>query len=240
MSGLTSSVANSNWAARSILNPNEKVASNSSYLVKDRINLSMTFQKALFANLKSTFGVFYEGRSGKPYSWTVNNDLNGDGVAGNDLMYIPKAFGSGEVVFRGDTATDKTNEKRFWDVVNQYSDLLNSAGSVVKRNASFAPWTNSIDMRFTQELPGLYKQNKAVFILDLFNFGNLLNKRWGRINEVGFQSGGGTARSFVDFAGLDTQGKYVYNVRSSVEGYDTRQIKGESQWAIQATLRYEF
>jgi len=89
-------------------------------------------------------------------------------------------------------------------------------------------------------LPGLYKNNKAVFILDLFNFGNLLNKKWGRISEVGFQSGGGQARSFVDFAGLDPQGKYVYNVRSTVEGYDTRQIKGESQWAIQATLRYEF
>ncbi|MFZ6800514.1 carboxypeptidase regulatory-like domain-containing protein [Undibacterium sp. Di24W] len=240
VNGLTSSVSNSNWAARSILNPNEKVASNSAYLVKDRINLSMTFQKALFDNLKSTFGVFYEGRSGKPYSWTVNNDMNGDGVFGNDLMYIPRAFGSGDVVFRGDTATDKTNETRFWDVVKDNQELLGAAGGVVKRNASFAPWTNSIDMRFTQELPGLYKQNKAVLILDLFNFGNLLNKKWGRINEIGFQSGGGQARSFVDFAGLDPNGKYIYNVRPSVEGYDTRQVKGESQWAIQATLRYEF
>lgn len=240
MNGLSSSTSNSNWAARSILNPNEKVTSNSAYLVKDRINMSMTWQKSFFATLKSSFGVFYEGRSGKPYSWTINNDLNGDGVFGNDLMFIPKAFGSGEVVFRGDTATDKTNETRFWNVVNQDTDLLNAAGGVVKRNASFAPWTNSIDMRFTQELPGLYKNNKAVFILDLFNFGNLLNKKWGRINEVGFQSGGGQARSFVDFAGLDPQGKYVYNVRSAVESYDTRQIKGESQWAIQATLRYEF
>ncbi len=240
VNGLTSSTSNSNWAARSILNPNEKVTSNSSYLVKDRINVSLTWQKALFANLKTTFGVLYEGRSGKPYSWTVNNDLNGDGVAGNDLMYIPKAFGSGEVVFRGDSATSKANETRFWDVVNQNQDLMNAAGSVVKRNASFAPWTNSIDMRFTQELPGLYKQNRTIFVLDLFNFGNLLNKKWGRINEVGFQSGGGQARSFVDFAGLDPQGKYVYNVRSNVESYDTRQVKGESQWAIQATLRYEF
>jgi hypothetical protein len=26
-------------------------------------------------------GVFYEGRRGKPYSWTYINDLNGDGMA---------------------------------------------------------------------------------------------------------------------------------------------------------------
>lgn len=240
VSGLTSSTSNSSWSGRSVLNPNEKVAANSAYLVKDRINASLTWQKAFFGSMKTTFGVFYEGRSGKPYSWTINNDMNGDGVAGNDLMYIPSAFGSGEVIFRGDTATDKTNETRFWNVVNENQELANAAGGVVKRNTSFAPWTNSIDMRFTQELPGFYKQNKAVFILDFLNFGNLLNKKWGRINEVGFQSGGGVARSFVDFAGLDPQGKYVYNVRSTVEELNVRQNKSESQWQIQATLRYEF
>jgi hypothetical protein len=240
VNGLTSSVANSNWASRASLNPNEQIASNSAYLVKNRVNANMTWQKAFFGTLKSSIGVFYEGRSGKPYSWTVNNDLNGDGVAGNDLMFIPSAFGSGQVVFRGDTATSKVNETRFWEFVNSNSDLSKSVGGVAQRNDSFAPWTNSIDMRFSQELPGLYKQNKAVFILDLFNFGNLLNKKWGRINEVGFQSGGGVARSIVDYAGLDAQGKYVYNVRNEVESTEVRQAKGESQWAIQATIRYEF
>ncbi len=240
VSGLTSSTSSSNWAGRSILNPNEEVASNSSYLVKNRINANMSWQKAFFGSLKSSVGVFYEGRSGKPYSWTINNDLNGDGVAGNDLMYIPSKFGSGEVVFRGDTATSTVNEAKFWDVVNANSDLASAAGGVVKRNASFAPWTNSLDMRFTQELPGFFKKNKTIFALDLFNVGNLLNKKWGRINEIGFQSGGGQARSFVDFAGIDPNGKYVYNVRQDVEGYDVRQAKGESQWAIQATIRYEF
>ncbi|WP_245937071.1 TonB-dependent receptor [Undibacterium pigrum] len=239
VSPLTSSVANSNWAARSIFNPNEKIAANSAYLVKDRINATLTWQKAFFSNLKTTLGLFYEGRSGKPYSWTVNNDLNGDGVAGNDLMYIPSAFGSGQVVFAGDTATSKVNETRFWEFVNANPDLAKSAGGVAKRNSSFSPWTNSFDLRLSQELPG-YKNNKAVFTLDLFNVGNLLNKKWGRINEIGFQSGGGQARSFVDFGGIDAQGRYVYNVRKEVEGYDVRQVKGESQWAIQATVKYEF
>ena len=48
------------------------------------------------------------------------------------------------------------------------------------------------------------------------------------------------ARSFVDFAGLDASGKYIYVVRNDVERQDLKQAKGESQWAIQATLRYEF
>lgn len=241
VSPLTSSVSYSNFAARSIFNPNEQKAANSAYLVKDRINANLTWQKNLISNLKTTVGMFYEGRSGKPYSWTVKNDLNGDGVAGNDLMYIPSALGSGQVMFLGDTATNHTNEARFWDIVNANPDLAKAAGGVVSRNASFSPWTNSFDMRLSQEIPGLFGKNKAVFVLDLFNVGNLLNKKWGHIDEVLFRSNGGTARSFVDYVGIDAaSGRYIYNVKKEVEALETRQVKGESQWAVQATLRYEF
>ena len=241
VSPLTSSVSRSNWAGRSVFNPNEEVASNSSYLVKDRVNAQLSWEHRFFGTYKTRFGAFFEGRKGKPYSWTVNNDLNGDGLGGNDLMYIPKAMGSGDVLFFGDTATSHANEQRFWDIVNADKDLRNGAGTVLKRNGSFAPWTNSIDMRISQEVPGLWKNNKGTIALDFFNVGNMINKRWGRIPEVGFQSNGGQARSFVDFAGLDpATGKYIYNVRPSVETIDLRQVKGESQWAMQVTLRYEF
>lgn len=51
----------------------------------------VNFRKAFFGNYNTTFGLFYEGKSGKPYSWTFNNDMNGDGTNSNDLMYIPSA-----------------------------------------------------------------------------------------------------------------------------------------------------
>jgi hypothetical protein len=239
VSPLTSSTSSSNYSARSSFDPNEEVNANSSYLVKDRISALVNFQKRFFGSYKTTFGMFYEGRAGKPYSWTVNNDLNGDGLAGNDLMYIPSAPGSGQVVFLGDTATSHANEDKFWSIVNSSSILKKSAGGVTGRNTAFAPWTNSVDLRIAQEIPGLFGNNKASLSFDLFNVGNLLNKKWGRINEVGFQTAGATARSFVDYVGLDASGKYIYRVRD-VETIDIRQVKGESQWAVQATLRYEF
>jgi hypothetical protein len=239
VSALTSSVSNSNWAGRSVFNPNEEVASNSSYLVRDRVNATLGWQHRFFTGYATRVGVFYEGRKGKPYSWTINNDLNGDGLGGNDLMYIPKAMGSGDVVFYGDSATSKVNEEKFWSIVNAHDDLRNAAGGVVRRNGSFAPWTNSIDMRVSQEVPGFFGGHKGLFSLDFFNVGNMIKKRWGRINEVGFQSNGGQARSFVDYAGM-VDGKYVYQVRQNLETVDIRQAKGESQWAIQATVKYEF
>jgi len=239
VSNLSSSTSGSNFGARASFDPNENVAANSSYLVKDRVNASVSWEKAFFGTYKTIFGAFYEGRTGKPYSWTFNNDMNGDSVSSNDLMYIPSAFGAGEVIFRGDTATNRANEQRFWDTVNSTKELSSNTGKVIGRNNSFAPWTNSIDMRITQEVPGLFAGHKGAIAIDFQNVGNMLNKKWGRINEVAFASAGGNARSFVDYAGMQ-DGKYVYQVRDQVEDYVTKQARGESQWAIQVTARYEF
>jgi hypothetical protein len=241
VSPLTSSVSNSNFRARSVFNPNEEVAANSAYLVKDRVNALVNFQQKFIGAYNTRIGVFYEGRSGKPYSWTYKNDLNGDGVAGNDLMYIPKAPGSGEVAFYGTTAAERAaTEARFWDIVNSEEDLRDAAGGVVGRNKSFSKWTNTFDLRLSQEIPGFFKRNKAVFTLDFLNFGNLLNKKWGHIEEVPFASAGGNVRGFVDYAGLDAQGRYVYSVRNKADDVTIKQQKNESQWAIQATVKYEF
>jgi hypothetical protein len=89
-------------------------------------------------------------------------------------------------------------------------------------------------------VPGLWAGHKGTVSLDFLNFGNLLNKKWGHINEVAFQAAGAQARSFVDYVGLDAQGRYVYAVRPNVEDLVIRQTKGESQWAIQASVKYEF
>jgi hypothetical protein len=235
VSPLTSSTSNSTWNTRAVFNPNEEVAANSNYLIRDRISGSMTWSKAFFGNYRTTVGAFYEGRKGKPYSWTYLNDLNGDQISGNDLMYIPSAPGSGEVVFKNGAA----EEAKFWDIVNANPGLAKYKGRVVERNSSYAPWVNNVDLRISQELPGFMSGHKAVFALDFLNFGNLLNKKWGRIDEVSFPS----RRSFVNYAGIDpTTGKYVYAVQptAAAADYVTKQVERESQWAIQATLRYEF
>jgi len=231
VSPLTSSTSGSNWGNRNIFNPNEEVLQNSNYLVKDRFTASATWAKAFFADYRTSVGVFYEGRRGKPYSWTYINDLNGDGQGGNDLMYIPSAPGSGEVVFRGGA----DEERRFWEVVNAHRPLLAARGGIVGRNDNYAPWVNTFDVRVAQDLPGFMKGHKASLSLDILNFGNLLNKKWGRIDEINFPS----ARSFVNYNGLDAQGRYIYSM-GTVEDLRTLQDKGESQWALQLTLRYSF
>src|SRR5262249_33465373 len=43
------------------------------------------------ANLPLGFGagLSYIGQSGLPYTWTVNGDVNADGINGNDLVFVP-------------------------------------------------------------------------------------------------------------------------------------------------------
>ncbi|MFZ9348848.1 MAG: Oar protein, partial [Arenimonas sp.] len=158
----------------------------------------------------------------------------------NDLMYIPVGVGSGEVVFKGPGSTTALQaEQTFWAIAEQYG-LDKYAGTFVPRNAAFAPWTNTFDVRISQELPGFFKGNKATLIFDILNFGNLLNKDWGHIDEIAFSSAGGLSRSFVDYMGLDASGRYIYGINGTVEDFVTRQNSGESQWAAQVTLKYEF
>lgn len=107
--------------------------------MRDRVNALLNFQPALFGADKTTVGVLCEGRKGKPGSWTITNDLNGDNLAGNDLMHILSALGSGDVVIKGDTAPNHANEKRFWAVVHVNQELRDDAGTVVGRNKGFAP-----------------------------------------------------------------------------------------------------
>lgn len=235
VSPLTSAVANSNWQAAAVFNANEEVVSRSPYVVRDRFVATLGYRHFLFDGYATDFGLFYEGRAGKPYSWIFRNDLNGDGST-NDLMYIPTAPGANEVVFRGGAA----EEAAFWAIVRQ-EGLDRFAGGVVERYSHNSPWTNSFDLRISQQLPGFFKEHRSELVLDILNVGNLINEDWGRIDEIGFQAQGAQARSFVNYLGRDAQGRYIYGLEpAGLEDFITRQNRGESQWAAQLTFRYRF
>ena len=243
VSPLTSSTASSNWANRAVFNPNESVASRSASLIRNRVNISANWARAFVGTYQTRFGLFYEGREGRPYSWTFNNDMNGDGISGNDLLYVPRAPGSGEVLFRlpGQTvaASGAAAEAKFWTIVEGEKALNGVRGTTASRNSATSTFYNSFDMRLSQEIPGFRSGHKGVISLDILNFANLLNKKWGHVEEMGFSDGsGGNVRRWVNYAGTES-GKMVYSVNDPFT-MDTKNNRGESAWAAQVTLRYTF
>ena len=228
---LTSSQAHSNWDGRMIFNPNDDVAETSNYEIKDRFIGVLSWQRAFFGDYKTNVSLFYEGRSGRPYSWTYLNDANGD-METNDLFYVPA--GPGDVLFTGGAAM----EAAFFDWLAQHPELAGYAGKVAPRNMSRSSWVNQFDVRISQELPGFFEGHKSMIWLDIMNIGNLINKDWGQINEIGFPFG----RRVAEMAGIDpATGKYIYDFDPS--GVFTERLydgAGQSRWAVQVGFKYEF
>ena len=250
VSPLTSSINASNWNGTPTFNANQDVAYNSRYAIRDRFTGTFNWQHAFFGDYKTKVGVFYEGRSGRPYSLVYRNDMNGDGNSSFvDLFYIPS--GPGDVVFSG----GPTMEAAFFDWLNANPDYKRFAGRVAPANAFRAGFTHSFDVRVSQELPGFFEGNKASIALDLNNVGNMLNKNWGLIDDFGFFS---TARvaSYAGVCGADGNnptavcgpndiGKYVYNFTTVdqpqiQENNNDKGNTGVSRWSILATFKYEF
>lgn len=227
---LTSSQAHSNWDGRMLLNPNEPIAETSNYAIKDRVTGILTWQHAFWGDYKTSVSAFYEGRSGRPYSWTYLNDANGDGEV-NDLFYVPA--GPGDVAFQGGVEM----EQAFFDWLATQDELSRYAGQVVPRNSARSSWVNTFDVRISQELPGFFQGHKTEIWLDILNIGNMINEDWGQISEIGFPFG----RRVADMRGINADGQYIYNFdesRAFTERlYDNQ---GQSRWAVQVGFRYKF
>ncbi|RDY67074.1 TonB-dependent receptor [Lysobacter soli] len=232
VSPLTSSTSSSNLGNVSVFQSNEEVSATSSYEIKNRFLATASWKHAFFGDNNTVVSLVYEGRSGRPYSYTFDNDANGDGRV-NDLLYIPT--GPGDVIV-GRGATQAAEEAAFWAFVNSDPYLNSHRGQIAERNAARGEWVNQFDLHVSQEFPGFMEGHKAEIVLDILNVGNLINKDWGRVEEVAFPG----MRGVVEYGGIDqATGKYVYrfNTPDSLTVYDD---KGISRWAAQVSVRYSF
>ena len=230
----TSSRAISNWNNRAVFNPNEDVESTSNFEIRDRLSLLLTKSFEIFPGLQTNVSAFYEGRSGRPFSWAFDNDANGDGIRDNDLLYVPA--GPGDVAW-----TDPAMEAAFLAFVETNSTLRQYQGQVVPRNSDHSSMTHSIDLRFSQEIPS-FGETRSYFYFDILNFANLLNDEWGHIDQVPFEY----VAEIINFEGIDDQGRYIYEwdgwdgVTGQTDASFLQDRVGQSRWSVQLGFRFEF
>ena len=254
---LTSSTAGSGFGSQYNFNTNEEVTSTARYELKDRFSGALNWKHAFFGDYETQVGLFYEGRSGRPYSYIFTGDANGDNRTFNDLFYVPK--GPGDVLFGSLNATtgaftaNPAMEQAFWNWLGTQEGLGFYKGTYAPENAFRADWVNTFDLRISQELPGLFKGHKSKVWMDIQNVGNLLNKDWGHILDYGF-NGNVAVAQLVGICRVNcpagATGKYVYGYRSGTEfgqaaalGVPTDSdtlTNGISQWSLQIGFKYEF
>ena len=259
----TSSQLTSVWRRNEVTNGNlnDIQLTRSDFDPGSRIIAYASYRKEYLGKMATTLGLVYTGQSGQPYSYVINQsggsrnmrnqDIFQRSPHDGDLPYIPRNAGEAnlvDIVDRDGNVVTTAAEQ--WDQLNAFIEaddyLSGRRGQFAERNMARQPFTNIIDLKFMQEffinVGG--KRNTFQFTFDIFNFTNMLNKDWGRIENVRFN-----AFSLLDFRGYvdaangdftptynftrgDTQPDEIFDIDDS--GINS------SRWQMQFGLRYIF
>lgn len=230
----TSSQNSSQW--RGIQNVNGKNAplpvTRSDFSAGSRIISNISYEKTWSDNLKSTFGIVYSGSQGSPYSYTYGGRAgslqNDDSRDFTSLIYVP--------LNENDINLTTNN----WDELDAFissDEYLNSRrGGYAERNAVRGPWSHIVDLKFLQDFT--LKKNTLQLSFDIFNFTNLLNKEWGKVN---FRPSNSQPIRFEDFEADDTTPTFSFdpNTAANLDRVDDSGLLS-SRWQMQIGLRYIF
>ncbi len=226
----TSSQAASNWGNVYVPgDPNNPPVTVSNFDVRHRVNLSASYQLPLKV-VSATLSAFYNGQAGRPYALSFFQDVNGDGRTSNDLLYVPSS--GSEVFVRNGTA----DQLMAW--LNADGCAMDFAGAIQERNSCRQPWTHQMDVRLAVNVPfGGTRRVELEF--NVFNFLNMVNKDWGKVQYVSFNQ-----NTDVRYGGIDAaSGKMIYDIATITSStYPGRFLVDDvrSRWQAQFGARFRF
>ncbi|MDP4712305.1 MAG: carboxypeptidase regulatory-like domain-containing protein [Saprospiraceae bacterium] len=201
-----------------------------------------------YANFGATQISFtLDSYSGSPFSYVYNQDMNGDGVNGNDLVHVPT--NGNQTRFLSSTVSGVTftpeQQQAAWEAYISQDEYLSSIrGGYAERNGGTTPWftdaTMSIVQDFFVNVGG--KRNTLQLRADFSNFLNMLNSDWG-VRQGVIQS------RPMSFAGVAADGTPQFRMQT-VTGADGKPklldssfqyLGGLGQvWQAQIGVRYIF
>jgi hypothetical protein len=177
-------------------------------------------------------GFVYNLISGLPYTWTVNGDVNADGINGNDLMFVPA--NASQISLMTPTQYDQLAQ-----FIDGQACLKSAKGHFVERGACRNPWTEFLNLRGTWKSPDVIKGQGFELQLDVFNVLNLLNNKWGLIDQAtGFENVGSSPLQAVGYDAANQRPIYKFAAPASV--VNTVYSPTSSRWRIQLGARYHF
>ncbi len=180
-----------------------------------------------------SIAVLARHQSGRPFAYAVTGDANADGVASNDLFYVPR-----------DASDISLTSPDQFPALNNFIEsepcLRDQRGRIMTRNSCRNPSFTTLDARLSWVATALGR--RVEIGADVFNLANLLNSDWGLIRET---SAGEARTGLVSVAGWDAAAnRPVYRLASSGSGYllppRNRVLTSESRWRIQLGARVRY
>lgn len=171
-----------------------------------------------------TTSMYYNGQSGRPYSYLFGSDVSNDASTTNDLLYYPR---EGEVAFSTGTYQDLVN---FLEAGNCTGV---NPGEIVARNTCRAPWTNTLDFHVAVQVPVKRFQPELTF--DILNLLNLLDSSNGLVEYATFND-------LLVTQATVANGAYTYRLNSTALPGGVRYSRDDlrSRWQAQMGLRVRF
>lgn len=228
-----SSTADSNLGKVATYARNDFALAHSDHEISHRTTASLNWNKEIFAENKTSVNLFWSRRSGRNYSFTYDG-YKSDTFGGNDtftkreteLLYVPTGVDDPLVTYSG------MDGAAFNAWINEVG-LDEFRGQIAPRNSHKSPAVNVLDIRIAQEIEMPFmKGHKITLRLDMDNFSNFLNNKWGRIRQVGFPYNVQPVRTSID------GDHYVYSNFNDRDGMYTSKLY--SLWRAQFGITYKF
>jgi hypothetical protein len=240
----TSSVAFSNFGQFATADSNNPGLATSNYEIKNQWKARASWSHKFWDDYATSVSLFFERRSGLPYSFVFSQSSTnalaafGDGASNRQLFYVPKADSTGNVTATSDPIVGYATG---FDITafNQYlkdSGLIKYNGRISPRNAFKGEDVSRFDLRLQQELPGFFPNGaKLTAYMDIVNLGNLINDKWGRVEQVDFFYAAPIVAPTI------ANGKYTYsNFQPAVKTLSNSDAPNRSLWQIKFGLKYSF
>jgi hypothetical protein len=241
------SIAFGSWQSNPIPNnPNKPPLAFSANAVPHRFIASGTYRVEYAGNMATQISIFFQAQPQGRFSYTYAGDMNGDGVANNDLIYVPQnaselrflplTVGSGA---NARTFTPQEQAAAFDTFIEQDSYLRTRRGKYAERNGALFPWVYRADVSILQEfffdVSG--KRNTLQLRADVFNFINLISDKFG----VGWQRVDNFPISFVSVGSDGVPQFRMRTVNNQLISSSFQRSAGLNDlWAAQISLRYIF
>ena len=235
------SIAYSSWRDNFTRNGNNRPdLAYSDFDQRHRVIAAGTYRLNWSKFATTTFSAFYQGYNQGRATLRVVGDVNGDQLAGNDLMWVPTSADdltwsdikntAGDVVF-----TIAEQKEAFNAYLAQSPYATSRVGNYTERNGVILPWLNQIDLGIQQDFA--IKSGKTTqrfqLRLDLYNAGNLLNNAWGIADRLVL-----TAPLTYNIKN-QTYNYTMTNNELRTESYD-KDASLNSVWQMQVGVRYFF
>ncbi len=190
----------------------------------------------------TTVSLFSSWTSGNRFAYVYGGDINNDGTASNDLLYVPTDSEIDAMTFTpltdvlGNVQSPAAQRTAYKAFIAQDDYLSGKRGQYTEKYGAEQPWYSQLDLRILQDLyttPGK-KRNTLQFSIDLINFGNLISSEWG-------------VREYATTSGYYQPISVAYNGNNPTYQFDPSLTSTfvaspdlPSRWQMQLGLRYIF